>query len=247
MAKIVFITGATAGIGRATAELMLKKGYTVWAVGRRLEKLKELQKKYPKTCVIGRVDVTSKKSVDDFFKKNKPEKIDILINNAGLAAGTEKTFEAKFTDWESMVDTNIKGLLYVMAKVLPHLAKKPGSHIVNLGSVAGKWIYPGGAVYCATKFAVRALSEGIRMDLLGRKVKVTNIEPGMVETEFSVVRLKDKKLADKVYSGMTPLKADDIAESILWCVERPAHVNISELTIFPVDQAGVGPHLVSRS
>ncbi len=246
MGKVVFITGATAGIGRATAELMLENGFTVWAVGRRFERLNELQKKFPETCVIGEMDVTNKESVDKFFADHDPNQIDILINNAGVAKGLEGSSAFRFEDWECMIDTNIKGLLYVTSKVLPALARKPGSHIVNLGSVAGKWVYPGGAVYCATKFAVRALSEGFRMNLLGKKVRITNIEPGMVETEFSKVRLGTQELSDKVYAGMTPLTAFDIAESILWCVSRPPHVNIAELTIFPVDQAGVGSTLVHR-
>ncbi len=244
--KVVLVTGATAGIGLATAQAFLAEGHEVWAIGRRLDKLKSLQAKYPKTCVIGKVDVTDRASVDVFFKKNLASKIDILINNAGLAKGTTKMQEADFGDWESMIDTNVKGLLYVTSKVLPSLSKKPNSHIVNVSSVAGRWVYPGGGVYCASKFAVRALSEGLRMDLLGTGVRVTDIQPGMVETEFSVVRMGSQKLADKIYSGMTPLKASDIAESILWCVNRPSHVNVSELTLFPVDQAGVGPHLVSR-
>lgn len=244
--RIILVTGATAGIGWATAQAFLSLGDEVWAVGRRLEKLKALQKLYPKTCVIGEVDVTDKASVDRFFKKNPAEKIDVLVNNAGLAKGTTKMQEADFQDWESMIDTNVKGLLYVTSKVLPSLSKKPGSHIVNISSVASRWLYPGGGIYCASKFAVRALSEGLRMDLMGTGVKVTDIQPGMVETEFSEVRMGDRKLAQKVYSGMKPLKASDIAETIVWCVNRPSHVNISELTVFPVDQAGVGPHFVSR-
>lgn len=246
MSKVVLVTGATSGIGQATAELFLQKGYTVWAVGRRLEKLKELKKKYGKTCVIEKMDVTNEKSVKDFFTKHKPQNIDILVNNAGLALGTAKTQETSFSDWQTMIDTNVTGLMRVTSYVLPHIQKKKGAHIVNLGSVAGKWVYPGGAVYCSSKAAVRFFSEGLRMDLMGTGVKVTNIEPGMVETEFSVVRTRSKKLADKIYAGMDPLTAQDIAESILWCVERPARVNISELTIFPTDQAGVGPHLVAR-
>ena len=245
--RIILVTGATAGIGLATALAFLGNGDEVWAVGRRLEKLKDLQKKFPKTCVIGKMDVTDKASVDAFFKKNSPEKIDILINNAGLAKGVAKLQDAQYSDIESMIDTNVKGLLYVTSKVLPLLSKKPGSHIVNISSVAARWVYPGGAVYCASKFAVRALSEGLRMDLMGSGVKVTDIQPGMVETEFSLVRTGDQKMAEKVYAGMKPLKASDIAESILWCVNRPSHVNVSELTLYPVDQAGVGPHLVSRN
>jgi 3-hydroxy acid dehydrogenase / malonic semialdehyde reductase len=245
--RTVLITGATAGIGWATALAFLEAGDVVWALGRRLEKLRELKKRFPKTCVIGKVDVTKKASVDQFFKINFAKKIDILINNAGLAKGTSKLQDGNYQDWEVMIDTNVKGLLYVTSKVLPSLSRKPGSHIINISSVAGRWVYPGGNVYSASKFAVRALSEGLRMDLMGTGVKVTDIQPGMVETEFSSVRFGNPELAAKVYSGMTALKASDIAESILWCVNRPSHVNVSELTLYPVDQAGVGPHLVSRS
>lgn len=244
--RTILVTGATAGIGLATARAFLEQGDLVWAVGRRLEKLQALRREFPKTCLIAAVDVTQKPSVDAFFKKFQASEVDVLINNAGLAKGTSKLQEADYSDWEQMVDTNVRGLLYVTSKVLPSLSKKPGSHIVNLSSVAGRWVYPGGGVYCATKFAVRALSEGLRQDLMGTGVRVTDIQPGMVETEFSVVRLGDEKMAQKVYAGMRPLSASDIAESILWCVNRPSHVNVSELTLFPTDQAGVGPHLVSR-
>lgn len=244
--RTVLVTGATAGIGYATAKAFLEQGDHVWAVGRRLEKLKSLQKEFPKTCKISSMDVTQRASVDAFFKKFNPAEIDVLISNAGLAKGTSKLQEADYSDWEQMIETNVKGLLYVTSKVLPSLSKKPGSHIINISSVAGRWVYPGGGVYCATKFAVRALSEGLRQDLLGTGVRVTDIQPGMVETEFSIVRMGDEKMAQKVYAGMKPLSASDIAESVLWCVNRPLHVNVSELTLFPTDQAGVGPHLVSR-
>lgn len=147
---------------------------------------------------------------------------------------------AKLSDWEAMVETNVMGLLYITRLAVDSLKATRG-HIVNLGSVAGHWTYPGGGVYCATKAAVRALSEGLRLDLMGTGVRITNIEPGMVETEFSVVRYGgDKGKADKVYSGMEPLTADDVAESIEWCLDRPARVNIQEMMIFPTDQAGVG-------
>jgi NADP-dependent 3-hydroxy acid dehydrogenase YdfG len=148
--------------------------------------------------------------------------------------------DADVNDWEEMIDTNIKGLLYMTRGVVGFMITKKSGHIVNLGSVAGRWTYPGGGVYCATKFAVRALSEGLRLDLIGTPIRVTNIEPGMVQTEFSLVRLGDQRKADQVYDKMTPLSAQDLAETILWCVQRPAHVNIQELVIFPTDQAGVG-------
>jgi 3-hydroxy acid dehydrogenase/malonic semialdehyde reductase len=139
-----------------------------------------------------------------------------------------------------MFDTNVKGMLYLTRAILPYMIKKKNGHIINLGSVAGHTVYPGGAVYCASKFAVRALSEGLRMDLAGTNIRVSNIEPGMVNTEFSKVRLGDQAKADQVYAGMTPLSPQDIAETILWCLQRPAHVNIQELIIYPTDQAAVG-------
>jgi 3-hydroxy acid dehydrogenase/malonic semialdehyde reductase len=244
--KTILVTGATSGIGRAIAESFLKKGHTVWAVGRRSDRLKTLKAEYGKLCVIEKMDVTNKKSVEDFFKKHKPQNLDVIINNAGLALGTESAQNSKMQDWEKMIETNITGLLRVTHHVLPHLAKKPGSHIVNLGSVAGVWAYPGGNVYSGSKAFVRLFSQCLRQDLLHTGVKVTNIQPGMVETEFSVVRTGSQKMADKIYEGMDPLTAQDIADCVVWCVERPHRVNISELTLFPTDQAGVGPHLVSR-
>lgn len=153
--------------------------------------------------------------------------------------------DARIADWDEMFDVNVKGLLSLTRGLLPFMIRNKSGHIVNLGSVAGRWTYPGGAVYCATKFAVRALSEGLRMDLVGTGIRVTNIEPGMVNTEFSKVRFGDQAAADKVYAGMTPLSAQDVAESILWCVQRPAHVNIQEIVIYPTDQAAIG--LVHRS
>jgi 3-hydroxy acid dehydrogenase/malonic semialdehyde reductase len=247
MTKTVLITGATAGIGFATTQAFLKKGYKVWAVGRRTEKLETLKKQYGSQLIVGKMDVTLDKSVEGFFAKNSPQNIDILINNAGLALGTDLAQDAKLIDFQKMIDTNIMGLLRVTHAVLPYMAKKPGSHIVNIGSVAGVWSYPGGNTYSGTKAFVKLFSQGLRLDLLGKKVKVTNVQPGMVETEFSVVRTGSKKLADKIYQGMDPLTSEDIAESILWCVERPNRVNVSEITIFPTDQAGVGPHYVSRA
>lgn len=246
MTKTVLITGATAGIGYATTLAFLKKGYKVWALGRRVEKLESLKKQFGAQLVVAKVDVTVDKSVSSFFAKNSAQNVDILINNAGMALGTDLAQDAKLSDFQKMVDTNIMGLLRVTHHVLPFMAKKPGSHVVNVGSVAGVWSYPGGNTYSGTKAFVKLFSQGLRLDLMGKKVKVTNIQPGMVETEFSVVRTGSKKLADKIYQGMDPLTADDIAESILWCVERPNRVNISEITIFPTDQAGVGPNYVSR-
>ncbi|MGE9746365.1 SDR family NAD(P)-dependent oxidoreductase [Bdellovibrio bacteriovorus] len=247
MAKWALITGASSGIGWATAEALAAQGFDIFVTGRRYEKLQELEKaikvRHPKTQVkLACFDVSDRFEVSEFVKAHKIEisEVEILVNNAGLARGVEKMQDASLDDWEVMIDTNIKGLLFMTRAVVEHMVKKNSGHIINLGSVAGRWTYPGGGVYCATKFAVRALSEGLRMDLLGTKVRVTNIEPGMVNTEFSVVRLGDQAKADKVYEGMTPLSAQDIAETVAWCAARPAHVNIQELVIYPTDQAHVG-------
>ncbi|ASD64278.1 SDR family NAD(P)-dependent oxidoreductase [Bdellovibrio bacteriovorus] len=247
MAKWALITGASSGIGWATAEALAAQGFDIFVTGRRYEKLQELEKsikaRHPKTQVkLACFDVSDRFEVSEFVKAHKAEiaEVEILVNNAGLARGVEKMQDASLDDWEIMIDTNIKGLLFMTRAVVEHMVKKNSGHIINLGSVAGRWTYPGGGVYCATKFAVRALSEGLRMDLLGTKVRVTNIEPGMVNTEFSVVRLGDQAKADKVYEGMTPLSAQDIAETVAWCAARPAHVNIQELVIYPTDQAHVG-------
>lgn len=247
MAKWALITGATSGIGWATSLALAGQGFSILATGRRFEKLQELEKsiksKHPAVSVkLAQFDVSDRFEVSEFLKAHTAElaNVEVLVNNAGLAKGTDKMQDASLDDWESMIDTNIKGLLFMTRGVVEYMVRKNSGHIVNLGSVAGRWTYPGGGVYCATKFAVRALSEGLRMDLLGSKIRVTNIEPGMVSTEFSFVRFNDQEKANKVYEGMTPLEAQDIAETIAWCVARPAHVNIQELVIYPTDQAHVG-------
>ncbi|WP_413578083.1 SDR family NAD(P)-dependent oxidoreductase [Bdellovibrio sp. HCB290] len=251
MQRWALITGATAGIGWATAEALAAQNYSLIITGRRFERLTELEgsllKKFPAIKVIkASFDVSDRFEVSEFMKahQNDLQNVDVLVNNAGLAKGTDKMQDGSLDDWETMIDTNIKGLLFITRGIVEHMVKRNSGHIVNLGSVAGRWTYPGGGVYCATKFAVRALSEGLRMDLLGTKIRITNIEPGMVNSEFSMVRFEDKKIADKVYEGMTPLDPKDIADTIAWCVARPAHVNIQELVIYPTDQAHVG--MVSR-
>lgn len=246
--KWAIITGATAGIGWATAEAMAQAGYSLVLIGRREERLQELKDLLTKSANSSQkfksipLDLTKRAEVDDFAQTEGATlaKVTVLINNAGLAKGTEKLQEAQIADWDTMLDTNVKGLLYLTRAVLPYMVKNKNGYIVNIGSVAGRLVYPGGAVYCATKFAVRALSEGMRMDLAGTNIRVTNIEPGMVQSEFSLVRFEDQEKADKVYEGMTPLSPKDIAETILWCVQRPPHVNIQELVIYPTDQATVG-------
>ncbi len=242
------ITGATSGIGEATACQLAASGKNLFLMGRRKKNLQTIQKKCQK---LGSNEVfildfdlqniskpATQKKIKDFLKKNKIE-VNVLVNSAGLAKGTELMQDAKSSDWDQMIDTNVKGLLQITQLFLPSIIRQAG-HIVNLGSVAGRLVYEGGAVYCATKFAVRAISEGLRMDLKGTGVRVTNIEPGMVNTEFSLVRLGTKEKADAVYADMAPLSAKDIAESICWSLSQPKHVNIQELVIYPTDQASVG-------
>jgi NADP-dependent 3-hydroxy acid dehydrogenase YdfG len=193
------------------------------------------------------LDVRDKVAIDELFRNHREElsQVDVLINSAGLAFGREPIQEGNPEEWDVVIDTNVKGLLYVTRAFLPQMIAKGGGHIVNMGSAAGHWAYPSGNIYSATKFAVRALTESLRMDLNGTGIRVSEVSPGMVETEFSDVRFKgDQQKAKSVYAGMTPLTATDVAETILWCVQRPAHVNIQEVVIFPTDQASVG--LVKR-
>jgi NADP-dependent 3-hydroxy acid dehydrogenase YdfG len=244
--KLALITGATAGIGQALARHLAERGCHLILTGRREKVLKnfaaELSKSHGIEVECLNFDIRDRSALERALNPlhNRLKNLDFLINNAGLAAGVDKMQVARPEDWDTMIDTNIKGLLYITRYCLQHLIENKG-HIVNLGSVAGRWTYPGGGVYSATKFATRALTEGLRFDLMGTGVRVTNIEPGMVETEFSLVRLGDADKAKAVYQGMTPLNANDIAETIVWCLQRPAHVNIQELVIYPTDQAGVGP------
>ncbi|MBC7740869.1 MAG: SDR family NAD(P)-dependent oxidoreductase [Bdellovibrionaceae bacterium] len=239
------ITGASAGIGRATALMAAAKNHNLILTARRLDRLQALQLECLKAGAtdvqIFEVDVRNRASVEALAQQMKAQNIKLknLINNAGLAKGTELFQNADLNNFNEMIDTNVKGLLNVTRIMLPFLIETRG-HIINLGSVAGRLVYEGGSVYCASKFAVRALTEGLRMDLKGTGIRVTNIAPGMVNTDFSLVRLGNQQKADSVYSDMMPLSANDIAETILWCVERPAHVNIQELVIYPTDQATVG-------
>ena len=238
-----FITGATSGIGLETARLLAPYCKVLIMNGRRQDRLEELKKEFAKFCEVhlAYFDVRNRKDVESWFSQNQKilSSVNVLVNNAGLARGTDPVHKAKIEDWDEMIDTNLRGLLYVTRQILPSMVANKNGHIVNIGSVAGRWSYPGGGVYCATKFSVRALSECLRMDLQGTNVRVTNIEPGMVETEFSEVRFRDKEKAKQVYKNMTPLSAKDIAESILWSLQRPAHVNIQEMVIFPTDQASI--------
>ena len=242
----VLITGASSGIGEQLSYLLAKEKKPLVLVARREDRLKKVQKHCLKLGApdvqIFSCDVSDKKSVllaSKKIKANKKISVGTLVNNAGLAAGTELVQAAKTKDWDQMIDTNVKGLLWLSREFFDSIISNQG-HIVNLGSVAGRLVYEGGAVYCATKFAVRALSDGFRMDLKGTGVRVTNIEPGMVNSEFSLVRLGNQQKADAIYSEMMPLSPIDIAQNILWCLSQPAHVNIQELVIYPTDQASVG-------
>lgn len=243
MTKIALITGATSGIGEATAILLAENGYDLILTGRRKERLEILSKKLEsekqrKTICLD-FDIRDKSEVEKAFRKLSAEWlcIDVLINNAGLAAGLDTIQEGSLEDWEQMIDTNVKGLLYISKLVMPLMIKQKQGHIINIGSVAGKETYPKGNVYCATKHAVEAITKGMRIDLNPYGIKVGAICPGMVETEFSVVRLKDPNANRQVYKGLIPLQAVDIAETILFMITRPAHVNVADVLIFPTAQA----------
>lgn len=241
----VLITGASSGIGEATAQQLARQKTSLVLVARRQDRLKKLQKQCielgAKSVLIFVLDIRKKSEVQKMAAELKKKKLHVsaLINNAGLAKGVDLFQNSNSEDWDVMLDTNVKALLTVTREFLPSLIQNCG-HIVNMGSVAGRLVYEGGTVYCATKFAVRAFSDALRLDLKGTGVRVTNIEPGMVSTEFSTVRLGNQQKADAVYADMMPLSAMDIANSILWCLSQPPHVNISELVIYPTDQASVG-------
>ncbi|MFQ4145886.1 SDR family oxidoreductase [Chlorogloeopsis sp. ULAP02] len=242
--KIIFITGASSGIGAACAKLFAGAGAKLILAARRWERLQNLADALNKEFAIDihllQLDVRDAKAVESAVT-NLPSAwsdIDILINNAGLSRGLDKLHEGSFQDWEEMIDTNIKGLLYLTRYIVPGMVKRDRGHVVNIGSIAGHQTYPGGNVYCGTKAAVKAISEGLKQDLLGTPIRVTSVDPGMVETEFSEVRFHgDTQRATKVYQGLTPLTADDVADVIFFCVTRPIHVNINEVILMPVDQA----------
>lgn len=234
------VTGASAGIGAATVRALAAAGFDrIYAGARRLDRLTALAAEVPGVVPVA-MDVADRDAVER-LSAQRPEvfEVDVLVNNAGLARGTDPMPTASLDDWDEMVATNVQGLLYVTRLALPALQARAG-HIVNIGSVAGRWVYPGGGVYCATKFAVRALSEGLRLDLQGTGVRVTNIEPGLVATEFSEVRFRgDRERAAKVYAGARVLTPEDVADAIVWSVGRPAHVNVQEMVLYPTDQAAV--------
>jgi 3-hydroxy acid dehydrogenase / malonic semialdehyde reductase len=241
---LVLVTGATSGIGKSTAQLFAKNGYDIIISGRRKERLesvsKELQATYKVKVLTLCFDVRNFSEVENAIKSIPAEfnNIDILVNNAGLAAGLSAIQSGDLSHWERMIDTNIKGLLYMTREVCKGMIERKKGHIVNIGSIAGKEVYANGNVYCATKHAVDALNKGMRIDLLPHHIKVTAVNPGMVETEFSIVRFDgDEEKAKSVYNGMQPLKPEDIAETIYWVATRPAHVNINDVIIMPSVQA----------
>ena len=236
--RLVFVTGASSGIGAACARAFAAQGANVLMAARRLDRVQalaaELQKEHGVAAHAFQLDVRDQLAVEKAMASLPPEweAIEVLVNNAGLSRGLDKLHEGNLQDWEEMIDTNVKGLLYVSRAVIPGMVKRGVGHIINLGSIAGVEAYPGGSVYCATKAAVRLLSMGLRMDLLGTPLRVTNIAPGMVESEFSVVRFHgDQARADKTYEGLTPLTPDDIADAIVFAATRPPHVNIVEMLI----------------
>ncbi len=245
--KIVLITGASSGIGYATALEFAKVGARLLLCARREARLLELAKTLKETYQIDvltlSLDVSSAEQVSTKLNAipNDWSDIDILVNNAGMARGRDKLHEGNILDWEEMINTNIKGVLYISRQIVPRMVLRGVGHIINIGSISSHEVYPGGGVYCATKHAVRAISKTLRMELLGTNIRVSSIDPGSVETEFSLVRFRgDTEKASAVYKGMRPLSPEDVADSVLYCATCPPHVNICELRIMPTDQASVG-------
>lgn len=238
--KWTLVTGATAGIGRAIAEQFAGSGANLVITGRREDRLEELKSSFTGMDLQVRTssfDIRDRASCRDFIE-SLDNPIDILINNAGLARGVDAVYDADFDDWDTMIDTNIKGVLHMTRLVTPAMKERNSGHVINIGSIAGHEAYPGGSVYCATKHAVKAITEATKKDLHGSKVRVSMVSPGLVETEFSNVRFYgDGERADEVYQGMTPLTAVDIAEIVHFIANRPAHVNIMDSIVFPVDQS----------
>ncbi|GJD18282.1 Short-chain dehydrogenase/reductase SDR [Rivularia sp. IAM M-261] len=243
MNQIVFITGASSGIGAACTKVFAQNGAKLILAARRYEKLQqvvELLSIDSSNVHLIELDVRNREAVESAISSLPAEwsDIDILINNAGLSRGLDKLHEGAFQDWEEMIDTNIKGLLYMTRYIVPGMVQRARGHVINIGSIAGHQTYPSGNVYCGTKAAVKSISEGLKQDLLGTPIRVTSVDPGMVETEFSEVRFHgDSERAAKVYQGVTPLTPDDVADVIYYCATRPAHVNINEVMLMPVDQA----------
>lgn len=240
--KLALITGATSGIGKAIAEELAHLGCDLILTGRRTERLESfsnaLKQKFNTSVLVSDFDIRDLKACKDFAESHKNSTIDILINNAGLARGVDSVHTGDFGDWDAMIDTNVKGLLAMTRLFLPQMIKKNSGHIINIGSTAGHEAYPGGVVYCATKHAVKAITESTKKDVHGTKIRVSMVSPGLVETEFSNVRFSgDDDRANSVYKGMQPLTANDIAEIVVFVANRPDHVNILDSIIMPVAQS----------
>lgn len=242
MSKTAIITGATAGIGEATAIEFADLGYNLILTGRRKDRLEKLQNnltsEYGVSVSVHAFDIRQKSEVENFCRHEiGNQTIDILVNNAGLASGLSPLHEGDVDDWEIMIDTNVKGLLYITREIAPRMVEAKSGHIINVGSIAGVEVYPNGNVYCATKHAVHAISEGLRKELFDKNIKVTNIAPGLVETEFSIVRFHgDENRASTVYDGMDPLTGKDIADCIAFAATRPKHVNVADMLVLPTCQ-----------
>jgi NADP-dependent 3-hydroxy acid dehydrogenase YdfG len=241
--KLAFVTGASSGIGKACAKAFAEQGCRLLLCARRLERIEELaselKAEYQTQSHCFSLDVRERASVESFLEKLPEEwrEIDILVNNAGLAAGLDKAQSANADDWDQMIDTNIKGLLYITRSVAQGMIDREWGHIINIGSTAGHEVYSGGSVYCATKHAVRAITKGLLLDLVDTPVRVSSVDPGMVETEFSMVRFKgDQEKADKVYQGMDPLTPQDIADAVMYCATRPPNVNVSNMVVLAAAQ-----------
>ncbi len=250
--RIVFVTGASSGIGRACAKAFAREGSRILMAARRGDRLAalaaEIKKEYGVPVRHFELDVRRQPDVAKAVAGLPAEwaAIDILVNNAGLSRGLDKLHEGLLSDWEEMIDTNVKGLLYVSRAVLPGMVGRGRGHVINIGSIAGHDVYPGGNVYCATKFAVNALSRSLRMDLVTTPVRVSTVDPGMVETEFSLVRFHgESDRAAAVYKGITPLSGEDVADAVVYCASRPAHVTIAEMIVMPTSQAS--PMLAHRT
>ncbi len=242
--KTVFVTGASSGIGEACARAFAQAGARLLLCARREQRLRELaatlREQHGTEVLAFALDVRHRTAVEEALAALPPEWAvpDILVNNAGLSRGLEPLQEGSHQDWEEMIDTNVKGLLWVSRTLLPGMVERGSGHVINIGSIAGWEVYPNGAVYCASKHAVDALTKGMRIDLNGTSVKVSSVDPGLVDTEFSRVRFHgDQQRANATYAGMTPLRGEDIAETVLWVASRPAHVNLADILILPADQA----------
>ena len=242
--KIVFVTGASSGIGAATARLAAASGAHVILAARRKDRLDDmasgLTTEFGARTHTIRMDVTNRGQVQEVIRGLPADwaDIDVLVNNAGKALGLDKSYETTIEHLDGMFDTNVKGLLHVTQSILPGMLERERGHVVNIGSTAGHWVYPGGTVYCASKHAVRALNEGLKIDVHGTPIRVTSVDPGLVETEFSLVRFEgDAERAGTVYANMTPLTPEDVADAVMWATTRPAHVNISEVLLMCVDQS----------